>query len=591
MMVRSKKRIREDTNEFTSPNPQPNKQAKNDQHDVVVDHTTNEQQQEEDSSQESSPDSIAAAATMMTTTTTTSSTTTDSAVADTTTTATSTTTATTQLKSSSAFYVVSTAAMRFKPILKQDEIQETQTFRPENKMMMPPPRPPKINNPSPRKSSSSNNETDELPVKESSPPPPKPQETCLNKEQHEAVLIDNNRAESDAIFFSFSYKRWPLIQWKNKRQAFVGIGSVILSLSTVTLSLFLVMQAYYRTSCTMETGKLRQQLISYEALVDSRFRDRDLFEQQQQEIRMWKRESAVKQAQMVAVQEQCTEDWNRVHACSKTPDAEVVNAVKADLWALQESRNSQQVEKLQQEVEELQKNYEMLEVEAKQKEQSIVEMVDMLELERNNNFALREELEYALEDLEAMESNIQEYSRDRLISWLGEGPYYEVEVQLKFANDDPDAFQYMTIELDGQHMPHSVFTFLSQVEAGAYNSQDGIENPSFSFHHNAVHIVFGSPYEPEGWWSSKVPRLLFREYSDHAPHQAYTLGWNGMGPDLYFNVRDNVELHGSIGDPCFGKVTRGEALVDRMHGATGQLGEDDWKEFPDDVVVISIVIL
>lgn len=160
-------------------------------------------------------------------------------------------------------------------------------------------------------------------------------------------------------------------------------------------------------------------------------------------------------------------------------------------------------------------------------------------------------------------------------------------MQLKFADDAPDIFRYMTIDLDGQYMPHSVYTFLSQVDAGAYNSQ---ERPNFAFHHNGIHIVFGSPYEPDDW-SSRLPRLLFQEYSDQVPHEALTMGWSGMGPDLYVNVRDNTEMHGAIRDPCFGRIIRGEAVVNFMHGFSGEMEESDWKELPADIVVVSIDIL
>jgi hypothetical protein len=150
----------------------------------------------------------------------------------------------------------------------------------------------------------------------------------------------------------------------------------------------------------------------------------------------------------------------------------------------------------------------------------------------------------------------------------------------------------MTVELDGQHMPHAVYTFLSQVDAGAFNSQDddySSRNPTFAFHHTGAHIIFGSPYEQD--WDARIPRLLFQEYSDQVPHHAYTMGWSGMEPNLYFNVRDNTEHHGAIRDPCFGKVTRGEEVVNLIHGAAGELEEDDWKELPAHVLIASIVIL
>lgn len=171
-----------------------------------------------------------------------------------------------------------------------------------------------------------------------------------------------------------------------------------------------------------------------------------------------------------------------------------------------------------------------------------------------------------------------------------------MEFKLHFDGDDDDAFNYMTVELDGENMPHTTYTFLSQVDYGLYQTS------GFAFHHNARHIVFGSPManhlnpnEEESWgrWeNSGVERLLFKEYSPEMPHVEYSMGFSGTGPNLYFNTMDNTEAHGSIEDPCFGKVTRGWEVIDRMHSASGELVGNDWKELqPGSAVVQSIVLV
>jgi cyclophilin family peptidyl-prolyl cis-trans isomerase len=171
-----------------------------------------------------------------------------------------------------------------------------------------------------------------------------------------------------------------------------------------------------------------------------------------------------------------------------------------------------------------------------------------------------------------------------------------VEFQLQFPEENLDDLYSLTVDLEGESMPHSVLTFLSQVDEGLYNTG------GFAFHHNAIHIVFGSPIsnhlnknELETWTSfetSGLSRLIFQEYSPEVPHVEYTIGFSERGPNIYFNTRDNTQNHGSIRDPCFGKVEKGREIIDRMHAASGELEEDDWKELqPGFVAVRSIAIL
>jgi cyclophilin family peptidyl-prolyl cis-trans isomerase len=153
---------------------------------------------------------------------------------------------------------------------------------------------------------------------------------------------------------------------------------------------------------------------------------------------------------------------------------------------------------------------------------------------------------------------------------------------VQFPQDkNPEEYHYFVVDLDAQHMPHAVFTFLTLVDRGRYNRSD---DDQFAFHHNGAHIVFGSPSKE---WQDV---MLFQEYSEQMPHAQYSMGWTGLGPDLYFNV-DNSEMHASRRDPCFGKVTHGWSVVERMHQSSGALEEEDWKEMETPVKIVSAVIL
>lgn len=172
----------------------------------------------------------------------------------------------------------------------------------------------------------------------------------------------------------------------------------------------------------------------------------------------------------------------------------------------------------------------------------------------------------------------------------------ELALEFPAEGDDGEAnLEYMTIDLDGENMPHAVFTFLSQVEAGLYNTR------GFGFHHSGDHIVFGSPTmgldEYSGnefgqvWEDSGVARLLFQEHSEVVPHVPYTIGFSGRGPNLYFNMMDNTEAHRDARDPCFGTISRGTNLADWMHSLAGTLNPGDWKEMETDVIIRSATIL
>jgi hypothetical protein len=377
---KSNKRRRGESHEFVSPNPQPKKQPKK---------SSAKHSQEDDQN----PPAPAAAAT--------TSCTIDS------------TTATAAEKMASAFHRVSAAVM-FKPILKQDEAAETHTTSGDD--LMPPPM---IKNPSPRKSSPPKSLLKNGAMK--TPPAKASQEPQHTEEETDAVDTAQDHAAA-AVHVSLVWRGQTLIQWKDNRQLWLGVGSLILSLLLLTYSLVLVLQSYYKASCHVQTWELQQRLRDYDALIDSRHMDRKLFQQQQQQIRMWTQESKAKQAQMIGIKQQCQEDWNQLQECTYTHA--VAESVKEDLWALQEPFINQHIEKLQEELTEVRKTNQVLEHEAKELQNSLADMTQTAELEQKRHSATTEEYNQALveiellqRDLSDLQFNIQDYSRQELISW------------------------------------------------------------------------------------------------------------------------------------------------------------------------------
>ena len=84
----------------------------------------------------------------------------------------------------------------------------------------------------------------------------------------------------------------------------------------------------------------------------------------------------------------------------------------------------------------------------------------------------------------------------------------------------------------------------------------------------------------EGAW---VWRRRFFEDDDSEAINDLTIQLNGEN--------QNSEMHASRRDPCFGKVTHGWSVVERMHQSTGALEEEDWKEMETPVKIVSAVIL
>jgi cyclophilin family peptidyl-prolyl cis-trans isomerase len=177
-----------------------------------------------------------------------------------------------------------------------------------------------------------------------------------------------------------------------------------------------------------------------------------------------------------------------------------------------------------------------------------------------------------------------------LFKRFGPGPHH-VEVEVNFPTHQEENW-YFTIELAPiDEMPHSIHTFLELVSRGLF------DNGGYSFYSNAVHVIQGGPFSnhltgsdignvEERFQESGYASVLFQEYSESFPHEKYTLGFTGRpgGPSFYINTRDNTQDHGpggyaadGKGDPCFGKVIHGFDVVDKMHQASGEIIDGEWK--------------
>ena len=140
---------------------------------------------------------------------------------------------------------------------------------------------------------------------------------------------------------------------------------------------------------------------------------------------------------------------------------------------------------------------------------------------------------------------------------------------------------------DLELMPHSVLTFLDMVNARLW------DNTVFYHHTQTNHVLAAAPvvfgtFEPKHHHLEAMgfTGASFAEYSAAFPHEEFTVGFNGRGPNFYINALDNSRHHGPGGqghrdlpgdaDPCFAKVISGQEAVKGMlkgkHSPSEQLG-------------------
>ena len=157
----------------------------------------------------------------------------------------------------------------------------------------------------------------------------------------------------------------------------------------------------------------------------------------------------------------------------------------------------------------------------------------------------------------------------------GHGPY---RVKFTVQLDQDDFERSFVVEMAPlELMPHSVHMFLDTVRLKLW------QNTIFWHHDEIKHVVAGALIsyktgEPKyhhlralGW-----DGLLFAEHSEQYPHNKYTMGFSGKGPNIYVNLHDNQNSHGPGGprlqqhdmpddaDPCFATVVEGFDVIDAL---------------------------
>jgi len=146
---------------------------------------------------------------------------------------------------------------------------------------------------------------------------------------------------------------------------------------------------------------------------------------------------------------------------------------------------------------------------------------------------------WSVKRLDTLVDGIQERSKQRVLEKYGPGPHQvELTVQLPHS-----LTKKVTIELAPLSiMPHSISTFLDQVTS---KSWDGTH---FDLH--IGHALMGRAQikkrdgdQPK--FQHEPPRISFSEYSDHFPHDEYTIAFHppSKEQEFYINLRNNQSHH------------------------------------------------
>ena len=134
---------------------------------------------------------------------------------------------------------------------------------------------------------------------------------------------------------------------------------------------------------------------------------------------------------------------------------------------------------------------------------------------------------------------------------------------------------YFTIETAPTPLvPHSIHAFMSMVETKAW---DGAALMFVEIHKGVIIASVDDDKDNVPVNDKLTKRLLFPEYSHEFPHHKNTVGFGGNpgGPNFYFNLADNSDIHGPGGqakhelmgeaDSCFAKITHGADIMDKIN--------------------------
>jgi cyclophilin family peptidyl-prolyl cis-trans isomerase len=198
--------------------------------------------------------------------------------------------------------------------------------------------------------------------------------------------------------------------------------------------------------------------------------------------------------------------------------------------------------------------------------------------------------EALLHKIYSLQAYIQEESRQRVLQKYGQGPHRVHFHVLSREARKPGDFIVELASID--KMPHSVETFLDMVTNKMW------DNSVFYHHMTQSHVVAAAPvaygtfqskqhhFEALGYNGTSYP-----EYHKDYPHEKFTIGFAGSGPNFYINTMDNTDHHGPGGqghhdlatdaDPCFGKIVSGFDVVskDMMTGRHKGKKPSGWEDF------------
>ena len=183
-----------------------------------------------------------------------------------------------------------------------------------------------------------------------------------------------------------------------------------------------------------------------------------------------------------------------------------------------------------------------------------------------------------------MEDGIAGLSRADALQRFGPGPH-RVEFTLQFLDgsgtfaSEPAASRTnkFIIEMAPLDlMPHSILHFLDMIDGRLWDGAAIIQHVD--------HVIQAVPTEfrtanglAPAFEAAGLSELAFQEYHEEYPHEEYTVGFSGRpgGLEFYINTQDNSAIHGpggqmqhilhEEGDPCFGVVTLGRHVIDRIN--------------------------
>lgn len=175
--------------------------------------------------------------------------------------------------------------------------------------------------------------------------------------------------------------------------------------------------------------------------------------------------------------------------------------------------------------------------------------------------------------IQHLQRYVQQTCRMNVISKYGPGPHY---VRFKVKIPHIQQAREFTVQMASLDLvPHSVQTFLDMISQGMF------DNTVFYHHDQNSHVIAAAPVV-YGTFEQKSHHfeamgfngVSFAEYSNDFPHEEYSLGFSGRGPNFYINTMDNTRNHGPGGqghhelpdeaDPCFGRIISGQSVIKEM---------------------------